>query len=44
MDGWQIPFYNAMQLTLHLMKTKVITSDRHTVGVTFFGTVRASFL
>ena len=39
---WQTPFTASMEAAVHLMKSKVVQSDKHRVGVTFFGTKKTS--
>mmetsp|Transcript_35708 Transcript_35708/g.45070 ORF Transcript_35708/g.45070 Transcript_35708/m.45070 type:complete len:97 (-) Transcript_35708:1755-2045(-) len=41
-DDGETPFSLAMQLAHQLLKMKVISSDKNTVGITLFGTEKKS--
>ncbi|CAM9554543.1 unnamed protein product [Ectocarpus sp. 13 AM-2016] len=41
-DEGDTPFHASMRTAVQLMKSKVVQSDKHRVGVTFFGTKKTS--
>eukprot|EP00752_Nemacystus_decipiens_P005093 g4622.t1 len=41
-DDGDTPFTASLEGAIHLMKSKVVQSDKHRVGITFFGTKKTS--